>query len=302
MGVLNSSRVLVSGVSGPIGTALLPSLNARGYEVTRLVRSPASGEGQINWDPAKPLTPESVSGFAAVIHLAGESIVGRWTEAKKKRIRESRVGPTRNLAQSLAKAKDRPRVFVTASAIGYYGDRGDEVLRESSAPGKGFLAEVCRDWEAASQPAADAGIRSVQLRTGLVLSPDGGALQKMVLPFRLGIGGNIGNGRQWWSWIDIQDWVGALHHILKTDLLQGAVNLVAPRPVTNAEFTKILASVISRPAIFPMPAFAARLAFGQMADELLLASQRVEPAKLISSGYPFHYSDLRKALEAILKR
>jgi len=277
-------------------------LNARGYEVTRLVRSPASGEGQINWDPAKPLAPESVSGFAAVIHLAGESIVGRWTEAKKKRIRESRVGPTRNLAQSLAKAKDRPRVFVTASAIGYYGDRGDEVLRESSAQGKGFLAEVCRDWEAASQPAADAGIRSVQLRTGLVLSPDGGALQKMVLPFRLGIGGNIGNGRQWWSWIDIQDWVGALHHILKTDLLQGAVNLVAPRPVTNAEFTKILASVLSRPAIFPMPAFAARLAFGQMADELLLASQRVEPAKLISSGYPFHYSDLRKALEAILKR
>ncbi len=302
MGVLNSSRVLVSGVSGPIGTALLPSLNARGYEVTRLVRTPASGEGQINWDPAKPLAPESVSGFAAVIHLAGESIVGRWTEAKKKRIRESRVGPTRNLAQSLAKAKDRPRVFVTASAIGYYGDRGDEVLRESSAPGKGFLAEVCRDWEAASQPAVDAGIRSVQLRTGLVLSPDGGALQKMVLPFRLGIGGNIGNGRQWWSWIDIQDWVGALHHILKTDLLQGAVNLVAPRPVTNAEFTKILASVLSRPAIFPMPAFAARLAFGQMADELLLASQRVEPAKLISSGYPFHYSDLRKALEAILKR
>jgi uncharacterized protein (TIGR01777 family) len=302
MGVLNSSRVLVSGVSGPIGTALLPSLNASGYEVTRLVRGPANGEGQISWDPAKPLAPESVSGFAAVIHLAGESIVGRWTEAKKKRIRESRVGPTRNLAQSLAKAKDRPRVFVTASAIGYYGNRGDEALRESSAPGKGFLADVCRDWEAASQPAADAGIRSVQLRTGLVLSPDGGALQKMLLPFRLGIGGNIGNGRQWWSWIDIQDWVGALHHILKTDLLQGAVNVVAPRPVTNAEFTKTLASVLSRPAIFPMPAFAARLAFSQMADELLLASQRVEPAKLISSGYPFHYSDLRRALAAILKR
>ena len=193
-------------------------------------------------------------------------------------------------------------MFISASAIGYYGDRGDEVLRESSAPGKGFLAEVCRDWEAASQPALEAAIRIVQLRTGLVLSPDGGALQKMLLPFRLGVGGNIGNGRQWWSWIDIQDWVGALHHILKTDLLQGAVNLVAPRPVTNAEFTKTLASVLSRPAIFPMPAFAARLAFGQMADELLLASQRVEPAKLISSGYPFHYSDLRKALEAILKR
>ena len=302
MGVLNSSRVLVSGVSGPIGTALLPSLHARGYEVTRLVRGPASGKGQISWDPATPLSPGTVSGFAAVIHLAGESIVSRWTDAKKKRIRESRVGPTRSLAQSLAKAKDRPQVFISASAIGYYGDRGDEVLRESSAPGKGFLAEVCRDWEAASQPALEAAIRIVQLRTGLVLSPDGGALQKMLLPFRLGVGGNIGNGRQWWSWIDIQDWVGALHHILKTDLLQGAVNLVAPRPVTNAEFTKTLASVLSRPAIFPMPAFATRLAFGQMADELLLASQRVEPAKLISSGYPFHYSDLRKALEAILKR
>jgi uncharacterized protein (TIGR01777 family) len=191
-------------------------------------------------------------------------------------------------------------VLISASAVGYYGDRGEEVLREDSPSGQGFLPEVCREWEAATKPATDTGIRTVQIRIGLVLSPVGGALQKMLTPFRLGVGGNMGSGRQWWSWIDVQDLVGAIHHILKSDLLQGPVNLVAPKPVTNAEFTKTLAAVLSRPAIFPMPVFAARLAFGQMADELLLASQRVEPTKLISSGYPFQHSDLRKALEAIL--
>lgn len=298
----NSPRILVSGVSGPIGAALLPSLKARGYEITRLVRGPVSREGQIGWDPATPLSPESVSGFEAVIHLAGESIVGRWTEAKKKRILDSRVQGTRHLAEALAKTKDRPRVLVAASAIGYYGDRGDEFLREESSSGQGFLPEVCRQWEAAAQPATQAWIRTVYMRTGVVLSQKGGALQKMLPPFRLGLGGNIGNGQQWLSWIDVQDWVGALHHILKTDLLQGPVNLVSPKPVTNAEFTKTLASVLSRPAIFPMPAFAARLVFGQMADELLLASQRVEPSKLVASGYPFQYSDLKKSLEANVKR
>jgi uncharacterized protein len=298
---LNSSRILVSGVSGPIGAALLPSLKARGYHISRLVRGPASGEAQISWNPEGPLSPESVSGFEAVIHLAGESIVGRWTDSKKKRIRESRVQGTRHLAEALAKTKERPRVLIAASAIGYYGDRGDEVLREESPSGQGFLPEVCREWEAGSQPAAQAWIRTVQMRTGLVLSPQGGALQKMLLPFRLGVGGNMGTGRQWWSWIDVQDWVGAVHHILKTDLLQGPVNVVSPQPVTNAEFTKTLAAVLSRPAFFPMPAFAARLALGQMADELLLASQRVEPTKLVASGYPFQYSDLRSSLAAILK-
>lgn len=299
---LNSSRILVSGVSGSIGAALLPSLKARGYNISRLVRGPGSGEGQINWNPEAPLSPESVSGYEAVIHLAGESIGGRWTDAKKKRILESRVQGTRHLAEALAKTKDRPRVLITASAIGYYGDREDEVLREESPPGQGFLPDVCREWEAASQPAAQAWIRTVHMRTGLVLSPQGGALQKMLPPFRLGLAGNMGSGRQWWSWIDVQDWVGAVHHILKTDLLQGPVNIVSPQPVTNAEFTKTLASVLSRPAFFPMPAFAARLVFGQMADELLLASQRVEPKKLLASGYPFQYSDLRKSLAAILKR
>ena len=254
------------------------------------------------WDPGQALPPESVSGFDAVIHLAGESIVGRWTDAKKARIRDSRVSGTSNLAAALAKAPKRPRVLISGSAIGYYGDRGEEVLREDSAAGKGFLADVCQAWEAATKPAADAGIRTVRIRIGVVLSKAGGALPKMLFPFRMGMGGNMGSGRQWWSWIDVQDLVGAIHLILKSDLLQGPVNLVAPRPVTNAEFTRTLASALSRPAIFPMPAFAARLAFGQMADELLLASQRVEPTKLVATGYPFQSPDLRKALENVLKR
>lgn len=197
--------------------------------------------------------------------------------------------------------ENRPRVFVSASAVGYYGDRGDEVLREESSPGTGFLAEVCREWEVASQPATEAGIRTVQIRIGVVLSPDGGALQKMLPAFRMGVGGNLGSGCQWMSWIHVQDLVGAVHHILKSDLLQGPVNLVATQPATNAEFTRTLASALSRPAVFPVPAFVAKLAFGQMAEEVLLASQRVEPAKLIASGYPFQYGDLRKALRAVLR-
>jgi hypothetical protein len=299
-GKFMADRILLSGVSGPIGAALLPSLRQRGYAVTRLVRGNAIGADQIVWDPLKPLSPEAVSGFDGVIHLAGESIVGRWTEAKKKQIRNSRVEGTRHLAEALAATAQRPRVFIAGSAIGYYGDRGEEILREDSAPGNGFLPGVCREWEAAAQPAIDAGIRTANIRTGVVLSPKGGALGKMLPPFKMGVGGRIGDGKQWMSWIDVQDMVGAIHHIMKTDLLHGPVNLVAPKPVTNAEFTKILAAVLHRPAIFPVPAFAARLAFGQMADELLLASQRVEPTKLVRSGYPFQYVDLGKALADIL--
>jgi len=301
MAAVTSSRILVSGVSGPIGEALLPSLKARGYSITRLVRDQASAGGQVFWNPAQPLSPQSVSGFDAVIPLAGETIVGRWTKAKKARIRDSRAWGTRYLAEALAKAPQPPRVLISASAIGYYGDRGEEILHEDSSSGRGFLPEVCREWEAASQAAADAGIRTVQTRFGLVLSPTGGALQKMLPPFRMGVGGRIGNGRQWWSWIDVKDLVGAIHHVLRSDLLRGPVNVVAPKPVRNAEFSKILATLLSRPSIFPMPAFAARLALGQMADELLLASQHVEPAKLVATGYPFHYPDLKPALEAILK-
>ena len=295
------SRVLVTGASGLIGSALVPSLIERGCRVTRLVRGPVSGEGQLSWNPASRLAPESVSGFDAVLHLAGESVVGRWSGAKKARIRDSRVIVTRHLAQSLAEAKDRPRVLIAASAVGYYGDRGDQMLDEDSEAGSGFLAEVCREWEAATQPAANAGIRTVPIRIGMVLSSKGGALQKMLPPFRMGAGGKIGSGRQWISWVHIWDLVAAVHHILKTDLLQGPVNMVVPKAVTNAEFTQTLGSVLSRPAILPLPAFAAKFAFGQIAEEVLLASQRVEPTKLSASGYPFQYPDLRKALESVVK-
>lgn len=295
------SRILVTGVSGPIGAALLPSFKTRGYEVARLVRGGIAGTNKILWDPAKPIASEAVSGFDAVIHLAGESIVGRWTAEKKRKIRDSRVVGTSNLARALAQAKDKPQVFVCSSAIGFYGDRADEVLNEESTPGEGFLPEVCREWEAATQPAVDAGIRTVRMRTGVVLSPTGGALGKMLTPFKMGVGGKIGNGRQWMSWIDVQDMVGAIHHILKSDLLHGPVNLVAPRPATNSEFTQTLASVLSRPAIFPVPAFVVKLAFGEMGETVLLGSQRVEPAQLVASGYPFRFSDLRASLEAMLK-
>lgn len=295
-----SAKVLVSGASGLIGSALLPALQSNGYQVTRLVRGKASGKGDIAWDPSRPLAPESVSGFDAVVHLAGESIVGRWTDAKKKRVRESRAQGTRNLAEALAAARQAPRVFISASAIGFYGDRGEETLREESSSGNGFLPEVCRQWEAAAEPAAKAGIRTPQMRFGVVLSASGGALRKMLPPFRMGLGGNIGSGRQWMSWIAINDVAGAIQHAMKADTLRGPVNVVGPKPVRNAEFIKTLASVLSRPAIFPMPAFAARLVFGQMADELLLASQRVEPAKLMASGYVFRQPELRPALENIL--
>jgi uncharacterized protein (TIGR01777 family) len=293
-------KVLVSGSSGLIGAALCSFLAAKGYQVTRLVRGASSEEGHISWNPDKPLAPESVSGFDAIVHLAGESIVGRWTDAKKRAIHDSRVLGTRALAEALAKTAQRPRVFILASAIGYYGDRGEEILHEESPSGSGFLPEVCREWEAASKPAADAGVRTAHTRFGIVLSKTGGALAKMLPPFRFGIGGNMGNGRQWWSWIDLQDVVGAIEHVIKTRSLYGAVNVVSPNPVTNAEFTKILASVLSRPAVIPMPALVARLALGQMADELLLASQRVEPAKLVANGYAFQQPNLRQALQAIL--
>ncbi len=265
------------------------------------MRGPVTGKEQISWSPGKPIAPETVSGFDAVIHLAGESILGRWSATKKARIRDSRVLGTSHLAQALAQGRNKPRVFVCSSAIGYYGNRGDEVLKESSSPGKGFLAEVCCEWEAATKPAIDAGIRTAQIRTGVVLSPKGGALGKMLTPFRLGLGGKIGDGRQWMSWIDVQDMVGGILHILKTDLLQGPVNMVAPKPVTNAEFTKTLANVLKRPAIFPVPTFVVKAAFGEMGEATLLGSQRVEPARLVGTGYPFAFTDLRASFEHLLR-
>lgn len=295
------NRILVSGASGLIGKALLASFESPGTQVVRLVRGAAKNAAQVSWDPLAPLSPSMVSGFDAVVHLAGESIVGRWTEEKRRAIRESRVQGTRHLAAALAQSDVKPRVLVCASAVGFYGNRGDELLREESPGGQGFLPEVCRDWEAASRVAAEAGIRTVNLRIGLVLSATGGALEKMLTPFKLGLGGRMGSGRQWWSWIHVGDIVGGVHHALGTESLSGAVNLVAPNPVRNAEFTKVLASVLRRPAFFPAPEFALRLAFGQMAaDELLLASQRIEPGKLLASGYAFRFSELRAALENLV--
>ena len=296
------ARILVTGSSGLVGSALIPSLRGAGARIARLARTStaqgANDEERIPWNPSEPISPNAVSGFDAVIHLAGESIVGRWTQGKKTALRDSRVPPTTNLARALAQAKVKPGVFLSASAVGYYGNRGDELLNEQSGPGAGFTADLARDWEAASLPAADAGIRTVQMRIGIILSSKGGALQKMLLPFKMGVGGRLGDGRQWMSWIDLHDIIGAIQHLLRSDLIHGPVNVVAPKSVTNAEFSRTLGSVLSRPAIFPVPPFAARLAFGEMADELLLASQRVEPTRLISSGYPFRYPTLKASLES----
>jgi uncharacterized protein (TIGR01777 family) len=294
------ARILVSGASGPIGKALLPALADQGHTVVRLVRKASQKPDEIQWDTSQPLAAETISGFDAIMHLAGETIVGRWTDSKKQRILDSRVQGTRHLAEAASLASPKPQTFICASAIGYYGSRGDEVLKEDSGSGNGFLAEVCRQWEGATRAAADAGIRTVHTRFGLVLSKEGGALPKMLLPFRLGLGGQVGNGRQWWSWVAIEDLVGAILHALNTDL-HGAVNVVSPNPVTNIQFTRILAKVLSRPAIFPVPAFAARLAFGQMADELLLSSERVVPAKLQASNYQFRFTELKRCLETLLK-
>ncbi len=298
--------MLVSGVSGPIGTALLPALKTEGAQITRLVRASSKRSAQdgatIPWDPAQPIPPSAVTGFDAVIHLAGDSIVGRWTPEKKKNIRDSRVLGTTRLSQALAEASLKPQVFVCSSAIGYYGNRGDEILTEQSAPGQGFLPDVCREWEAATKAAADAGIRTVQVRTGVVLSPKGGALGEMVIPFKLGVGGRVGSGKQWMSWIDVEDMVGGIQHALQNESIRGPVNFVAPNPVTNSEFTKTLASVLSRPAIFPMPSLVIKLAFGEMGETVLLGSQRVQPCKLEASGYSFRFSTLRASLENILKR
>jgi hypothetical protein len=297
-----ASRILISGASGLIGSALVPALEANGYEVMRLVRKGPSTDGEIAWNPAQPLDPQLVSGFDSVIHLSGESILGRWTEAKKKRIVESRVGTTRTLSEALAKAPQRSRSFLCASAVGYYGTRGDEILDEESSSGKQFASELARQWEAATQPAAAAGIRTVHMRFGAALSKDGGALAKMLLPFKLGLGGKTGDGRQWMPWITIADVVGAILWILNHESLSGPVNLVSPNPVPNAEFAKTLAAVLARPAFFSIPVFVVKLAFGEMGEEILLGSQRVAPAKLIAKGYVFRQPDLRRALEEILKR
>ncbi len=298
-------KILVSGSTGLVGSALVPSLATAGHEVARLVRAPGAAAGtSISWDPARGiLDPAALEGFDAIVHLAGESIAaGRWSAAKKARIHDSRVASTGLLAGTIARLSRLPKVFLCASAIGYYGDRGDAVLAEDSPSGQDFLSRVCRAWEAASEPAAQKGVRVVRHRFGMILSPAGGGLAKMLPPFKLGAGGRLGSGRQFISWIAIDDVLGALEHALTAGALAGPVNTVSPRPVTNDEFTKTLGRVLRRPTIAAMPAFAARLVFGEMADALLLSSQRVEPKRLLASGYRFRHPDLEPALRHLLDR
>lgn len=295
-------NVLISGATGLIGTALIPELEAQGHSVTRLTRSP-KGTGDIGWDPSAGRIDGSLEGTDAVVHLAGESIAeGRWTPEKKRRIMESRRRGTRLLAGSIAALPAPPRVMVSASAIGYYGDRGNELLREESAPGSDFLAGVCREWEAAADPAREAGIRVVHPRIGIVLSTRGGALGRTLPIFKLGLGGRIGSGRQYWSWISLDDVVGALIHALTNEAVSGPVNLTAPNPPTNAGYTRVLGRVLGRPAIFPVPAPAIRIMLGEIADALLLASQRVECARLKETGYAFRHPELEGALRHLLER
>ena len=296
-------NVAVSGASGLIGAALVSSLEAQGHRAIRLVRRmPRPDEDALRWDPSTGvLTPAGPSVADAVVHLAGDSILGlRWTAEKKRRIRESRTTATRRLVQTLTRLANPPAVLVSASGIGYYGSRGDEVLTEDSRPGTGFLADLARDWEAATATAIARGIRVVNLRLGVVLSARGGALATMLTPFRMGLGGVIGDGAQWMSWIALDDVIGAIRHALTTDALRGPVNTVAPAPVTNADFTRTLGRVLGRPTLIPLPALAARLALGEMADELALVSQRVMPARLLASGFAFRRPTLEDALRAAL--
>lgn len=299
-------KIIVSGSTGFIGSALVPSLATAGHRVTRLIRSEASKSAEtgpaITWNPdQQSIGLSSLEGFDAVIHLAGENIAGgRWTAQRKAKIRESRSQGTHLLSEALGRLAHPPKIFISASAIGYYGNRGEERLDEKSMPGSDFLAIVCQEWEQATIAASKAGIQVVNPRIGMVLSTRGGALAKLLTPFRLGVGGVVGDGSQYMSWITLDDLLGVFQHTLISDQLKGPVNAVSPNPVTNREFTKILGRVLGRPTIFPLPAFAARLAFGEMAEALLLSSQRVKPQRLLETNYAFRFPDLEQALSALL--
>ena len=295
-------RILVSGSHGLIGKALINSLTPHGHEIVRLVRNKPNG-AEIEWQPNQgKLDAASLEGIDAVVHLAGESIASsRWSDEKKRAIHDSRVKGTALLSEALARLDRPPAVFVSASAIGYYGNRGDELLTEKSLPGDDFLAGVCADWENATKPAIEKGIRTVHARFGIILDSKEGALAKMLTPFRMGVGGRIGNGKQWMSWIAIEDVVNGLK-FLSDGSVSGPVNFVAPNPVTNAEFTKTLGRVLSKPTLFPMPEFGVRLAFGEMGDALLLSSQRVKPGVLEERGFVFRWARLEETMRHLLAR
>lgn len=306
-------RILVSGSSGLVGSALFDSLGHQGHELIRLVRSepgiseqksmPSGSPPRLVWNPESGQLDSRADGADALIHLAGASIAGhRWTEAWKHELRESRIAATHRLIDSLGQLRRPPKILIAASAIGFYGNRGDEELTETSPAGSDFLARVASDWEAESARAADLGARVVVLRFGVILAGKGGALPRMIFPFRLGVGGKIGSGHQWMSWVTLEDVVGIIRFALETNLLSGPANVVAPNPVQNSKFAVTLGRVLHRPAIFPTPAFALRLALGEIADSLLLVSQRVYPTKLQRLGYRFLYADLESALRAVLNR
>ncbi len=295
-------KIMVTGATGLVGSRLVPLLKQDGHEVVTLTRRTPRNSSERQWDPAGILPAGTLHDIQVIVHLAGENIGdGRWTAAKKQRIRDSRVVGTRLLAEAAVAIGGAVKTFVCASAIGFYGNRGNEELTEASPVGSGFLAEVCRDWEAATEPARQAGVRVVHVRMGVVLSSAGGALAKMLLPFKMGVGGVVGPGSQYMSWLTVDEAARIYAFVVQHPELQGPVNAVAPQPVTNAEFTKALGRVLHRPTVFPLPAFAARLAFGEMADELLLGSTRVIPTRLQAAGYQFLHPEIEAALAASIR-
>lgn len=295
-------KVVVSGASGLIGSALVPALRSDGHDVVRLVRRAPASADEVRWDPAAgELDRAALQGVDAIVNLSGEYLGKRWTEARKREILDSRVQTTALLARTAAVLEPRPSVLAVASAVGYYGDRGDEILTEESSGGSGFLADVVRAWEAAADPAREAGVRVAHLRQGIVLSKEGGALKQLLLPFKLGVGGRVGSGKQWWSWIGLDDVVAAYRHALTSDLV-GAVNATAPNPATNEQFTRALGGALRRPTLLPAPAFGIRALFGEMGDAMLLSGQRVLPARLLDGGFEFTAPTIDVALEHILSR
>lgn len=299
-------KILISGASGLVGTHLIPTLKAKNHEIYRLVRKTPEGGDEIRWDSEKGFSETErakLENFDAVVHLAGDNVASEnWSEEKKRKIRDSRVLGTRVLVDALKSLKNPPRIFVSASAIGFYGNREDEILTEDSARGEGFLPEVCDAWEMESEKAEEFGARVVMPRIGVVLAKDGGALEKMLTPFKFGVGGRVGSGKQWMSWITLEDLIGIIHFALENEKLSGVVNATAPNPATNAEFTKTFGKVLHRPAILPVPEFAVKLMFGEMGETLLLQGARVLPERLLENGFEFKFPNLEEAMKSVLDK
>jgi uncharacterized protein (TIGR01777 family) len=293
-------KVVVSGASGLLGSALVPALEAAGHDVQRLVRREPRGPSEVAWDPAAgTIDVAALAGIDGAVNLSGANLNRRWTAARKHEIRDSRVSSTSLLARTLAELEPRPRVFVSAGGCGIYGNRGDEVLTEESELGTGFLADVGRAWEAAAEPARAAGLRVVNFRQGMVLTRDGGALRQMLLPFRLGVGGRVASGRQWWSWVSLDDLVAAYLFVLEGELA-GPVNLASPNPATNTAFTKALGRALHRPTVLPVPAFTIKVLYGERGEAVVLEGQRTLPARLLAAGFTFGFQEIDAALEHTL--